>query len=785
MKNQTNPFTIKPVAPSKLIGRTKEINFIFKSIIESKHVSLIGESQTGKTSLLKYFIHPDNKKLFPDNYRMIFMNLEDIESLRSFWNELYQRIGEQVDIKNTSIEKVNSYADFHSYMQLLDEQKLKIVLIIDDFYRVEGFKDYNSYNPIFFSQLRALSSNYERLVYLFSTRSGIKVLETPGPGASLFFNIFINCTLKPFSRSDAEKLIQSYCEAEIADRLINEIDYLYEQTGFYPVFLQKLCLRWYDAFIEGDSDNKKRIKDAYSSDCKDNNKTYWDDCTNDEKQALMYLSENIDKNFLKLAPPFENFKPSFNQLESRCFIIRDDRSYRFFSPLFREYCSEEKKKQDDQKNQFGNKIGKWLLVISIVCIAILYGMFIQKSMHQESIQKNVQLAMIKADEFKKDDPNRYLYLMEIIKMDAYYPESIKGLQKIAKIQFQTGFSNFLINETADHFFGYFESSRRIYQKRIEKKEIDLSKISMSEFDKQVKFSPNTKSENRLIAASQDNQLLAYTEKGSLIIFGLQQSKKIYNKPFLNVTYLGFSPSATKLIITDNTKKLYVLTINNEAFKLNAHPVGIPIDSVEIYGDQKVVFSSISSSATFSNIYSYDINKKDLRTIATFQNEVTDLACLPSSQMIACGHLNGQITLLKSFDKSDTRTEQRIGHQKDRIIGLSFSTDHQWLVSSSMDKTICLWNMNDLTRPIMLSDENENKRPAHYVHALNNFVVSVEMVKPSENKAQICFWPISKTTLLKYSCQYLKGTYKNQDTFLSKTEWERTFTNRPYQKTCSE
>jgi len=787
-----SPFTTMPVDTSKtFIGRQKELEIINYCIREGEGLSLRGERRSGKTSLLKYTANLE-RKTYPSHYLIVYITFEEFIdlSLNKIWEQIYNRINKKFkkQFKNQSIENISvqSYNDLSQYLENLESKGVLVFLLIDEFDKIPNNKDVSKNKSLFFSHLRALPHNNKNITYIIATRKGIRNVEHENEEdidkyASPFFNIFRNWILQPFSEFEAKQLILKYCEPEISELMINDIHFFDEQTGFFPFFFQQLCDCWLKTYqADGNTDRiKEDAKDLFYSQYNEHFEFYWDQSTEDEKKVLMYLSENIDTYSKNTDPPFETFVKIRNQLQNRCLILsRNNQTYRFFSPYFKQICEENNRQQQskDRRRYHKNIIqyGSFSLIVVLI-IFLIIGLFVQEKISQTQKIRNFLSAIHQVTE-ESDDRRKYLYLIQALKFNPDDHETISKLQTISNRQFKTQFSDLHVYAEKSQFRLYWQTLGVFFQNDIEsedllKKDIDNNILA---YNKRKILARDTNMSNVLFDISHDGRWLSYSQDNKVYVYDLKEQKECVLHKFLTqVREIRYSSS-------------YLIIVNNDNSPLHAWPIDgksiidLPfegrIDRIQVYDSQHVVICTMSPN---SRLYLYNITEMFYQTTFEFENandRVTDFICAPEKQIIVCGHVNGHITFLKLLNDELIITSKLIAHQK-AITEMSFSADSQWLISASMDKKLHLWNIaHPALSPVVLPQGDSR---------VINIAVSQHWAVSVDVNQNIRFWPLQTDQIIKLSCQYLKNKYKQNDLFfISKEEWQTTF-DLPYEKTCSE
>ncbi|QTA82740.1 AAA ATPase-like domain-containing protein [Desulfonema limicola] len=341
-----NPFCVGTAIqnPSDFIGRRQELSDISSMMLNRQNISLRGERRTGKTSLLKYIVHPEGISLLglqPDKHIPVFLNFQQYTESKPFmiwWGiaegiamEINKRLPEYKEKTDKYIQNIREYfehgeftfAKFHK--ELLIFENLIIHLLFDEFDQI--VKNSELENSTFLDELRSLPSE-RKISYIIATRTGLASLQDDKyfntKISSPFFNIFTTIILKPLDSDEAKLLIHNYLDSEITDialakEICSDIKYLYDITGHHPFFLQSFCFHLIVQLNIGDisyEDAKTKALQSFSGDMVENFKFYWDYSNVHEKELIKKIvsKQQIDSNDISAKPVIENLK-------NRCLLV--------------------------------------------------------------------------------------------------------------------------------------------------------------------------------------------------------------------------------------------------------------------------------------------------------------------------------------------------------------------------------------------------------------------------------------------------------------------------------
>ena len=157
-------------------------------------------------------------------------------------------------------------------------------------------------------------------------------------------------------------------------------------------------------------------------------------------------------------------------------------------------------------------------------------------------------------------------------------------------------------------------------------------------------------------------------------------------------YGNFGPDKTTLIfdneILESLQRAYLLL---ESDSLVAGEIWSVVSKKE-----KIVYSNKSGELTLSSLEILDPkNLPDLVTETSIdlptQSLVRSIAIHPSEDLIACGTLDGNVSLIDLTTSDSTGQKIAYNHNGNRVLHLAFVPGKNWLVSSSTDGTLQVWD----------------------------------------------------------------------------------------------
>jgi hypothetical protein len=204
--------------PSLFFGRQRIVREICSELRKGCNVSIVGESQIGKSSLLYYLYQ--TRADWQAEGTIEFIDLQCVLDEADFCETVLNRLGESGDT-------------LRALKRVLSGRKL--ILLLDEVERLAE----QDFNPRLHDLLRSLAQERHFAMCLSTRQPLIDVFpaRTPG-GVSPFHNIFTIKTLGPFSESEARGLIQACLANSGVSFSEREIQRLLAESHYHPARLQ-------------------------------------------------------------------------------------------------------------------------------------------------------------------------------------------------------------------------------------------------------------------------------------------------------------------------------------------------------------------------------------------------------------------------------------------------------------------------------------------------------------------------------------------------------------------
>lgn len=213
----------------RFFDRTVILEEIFESLSAAWNISIVGERQVGKSSLLRKICRHGPTRLGIDNNQIVYLDMELIHTEDIFFQRLCQEIG---------VECCRGY-------DLLEATEgKKYILCIDE---IEKMRNSDRFSGDERSELRGLSDG-DHMPFTLVTASRAPLDELfPDDiySTSPFFNIFQQVLLPSFSDIIAEQFLRDRLRGDPIQFSDDQIHTLIHNSGGHPATLQQLAKALY------------------------------------------------------------------------------------------------------------------------------------------------------------------------------------------------------------------------------------------------------------------------------------------------------------------------------------------------------------------------------------------------------------------------------------------------------------------------------------------------------------------------------------------------------------
>jgi DNA-binding winged helix-turn-helix (wHTH) protein len=319
--------------PDYFYNRAKEVKRTLEMLSQGQSVSVIGPRKIGKTSLLFHISRAEVMRqhgLDPNYHLLVYFTCEGMGDLTL--QEFYTLILEEVANRaaqygyHLSIpERPVSYQEFERAIREAFDQKLRLVLLLDEF---EQLSNNPNLGVDLLSGLRALATEFD-IAYLTVSR---RPLATFTEDHSPFFNIFLPLQLGLFNESESRELVERSLKKTDTKFPPKILDYILELGGGHPFFLQMVC--YWALELQNTKKAPLESKDLHilvhtvRGQIESHFEYYWKHLTSPEQYVLAALPFTRND---------RRYQEQLKALACLCLIVQEDNRYRYFSPLFRDF----------------------------------------------------------------------------------------------------------------------------------------------------------------------------------------------------------------------------------------------------------------------------------------------------------------------------------------------------------------------------------------------------------------------------------------------------------------
>jgi hypothetical protein len=249
--------------PRFFFGRERELKRLFNLLKHRplQNAAIIGPRRSGKTSLLHYLrqitltpsdqLRPNQRRDWlarPGQYRWLLVDFQDT------------RLGSQAGLLHYLLSRLDlpipEPCNLDRFMDVVSEELRQPTAILLDEIGV-ALQRYPELDDSFWEGLRALATHQVdgNLAFVLAAPEPPDQLAQHSELGSPFFNIFgYTASLGPLQEAEARELIASSPLPFPAD----DVDWILEQSGAWPILLQILCRERLIALEEGETDGAWR-----------------------------------------------------------------------------------------------------------------------------------------------------------------------------------------------------------------------------------------------------------------------------------------------------------------------------------------------------------------------------------------------------------------------------------------------------------------------------------------------------------------------------------------------
>jgi len=301
-----NPFQyLKPVQdPKNFFGREEETESMYRQILSSHSVSLIGERKIGKTSLFLHLTHPQtlaNYKIPSEDILMFYIDISSCsfhkpsDVFYKFLNCISEKTtGEIKNRVELLLKKENiHFQEFEEITAKINNNNQKIVFFLDEFERISMVK-----HGDIFSKLRYLAQMYDVTFVVSTLRDMMSLFKEERFSTSPFFNIFTKYQLRGLDENASRELIISTFQSEEFEIDSSTIDSIIRFSGTSPFSLKLACYYYFERLVNGSLDFDDTLKNLIQEELEPHHRYNWDHLPRNEKTALLDIVKNGNTNDL-------------------------------------------------------------------------------------------------------------------------------------------------------------------------------------------------------------------------------------------------------------------------------------------------------------------------------------------------------------------------------------------------------------------------------------------------------------------------------------------------------
>jgi hypothetical protein len=299
-----NPYfdytTVRDLA--MFFGREDELSELYEAGHRLQSISIVGLRHIGKSSILKYMGLPEVQARFEQRFHyqlhqriFILIDLRDYldKNREDFFTSVSERIfahaHQVVDIR---LPQKNGADQFSDLLEQIESGGFHPVLLMDAFDKVTRNPQFD---PDFFSFLRSLATR-GRVSYITASTQPLHEMSHEQIMTSPFFDIFTTCKIGPLTQEAAMQLIKVPAEKAGCHFTPEEVDWILDQAGRHPFFLQVTCRFLFDEKGRGDGNSldMKRVQERVYSELLPHFAKMWEDLS--EEQQKMVKQEVVTRN---------------------------------------------------------------------------------------------------------------------------------------------------------------------------------------------------------------------------------------------------------------------------------------------------------------------------------------------------------------------------------------------------------------------------------------------------------------------------------------------------------
>jgi hypothetical protein len=275
-------------------GREDELSELYEAGHRLQSISIIGLRHVGKSSIFKYMGLSEVQARFEQQFRYnlrqrIFILIDLRDYLDKNREDFFTSVSEQIfahacQVADIKLPQRNGADQLSELLEQIEKAEFHPVLLMDAFDKVTRNPQFD---PDFFSFLRSLATR-GRVSYITASIRPLHEMSHKQIMTSPFFDIFTTCKIGPLTQEAAIQLIKVPTEKAGCNFIPEEVDWILDQAGRHPFFLQVTCRFLFEEKCRGDgsSIDMKRVQERVYSELLPHFAKVWEDLSEDQQKKV-------------------------------------------------------------------------------------------------------------------------------------------------------------------------------------------------------------------------------------------------------------------------------------------------------------------------------------------------------------------------------------------------------------------------------------------------------------------------------------------------------------------
>ena len=278
--------------PAMFFGREDELSELYEAGHRLQSISLVGLRHIGKSSIFKYMELPEVQARFVHDqlHERIFIFIDLRDYLRKNREDFFTSVCEQIFsharrlISDIKLPPKNGEDKLSELLEQIENARFHPVLLMDAFDKVTSNAEFD---PDFFSFLRSLATR-GRVSYITASRRELYEMSHEKIMTSPFFDIFTTCKIGPLTQEAAMQLITEPAEHADCSFALEEVDWILDQAGRHPFFLQVTCRFLFDEKCRSDGHpiDMKRVQERVYNELLPHFAQVWGDLSEEQQKVV-------------------------------------------------------------------------------------------------------------------------------------------------------------------------------------------------------------------------------------------------------------------------------------------------------------------------------------------------------------------------------------------------------------------------------------------------------------------------------------------------------------------